>query len=103
MFAPTKTIAFNSLISLILKEYERQKTQKSHHSGKNKDDNKNEAMATSSGKGKPKYSQGVCWNCGEKGHYKDKCPKLSTSTVKPGNYTKTSGRRGLVLEKPGFL
>jgi len=19
--------------------------------------------------------RGVCWNCGEKGHYKDKCPK----------------------------
>ena len=22
-----------------------------------------------------KKPQGVCWNCGEKGHFKDKCPK----------------------------
>ena len=35
-------------------------------------------MAASSssgkGKGKPKYPRGVCWNCGKKRHYKDKCP-----------------------------
>lgn len=40
-------------------------------------------MAASSsskkGKGKPKYPRGVCWNCGEPGHYKDKCPKPATA------------------------
>ena len=38
------------------------------------------AASSSSGKGKGKtrYPQGVCWNCGEKGHYKDKCPELTT-------------------------
>ena len=82
MFAPSKTIVPDSLISLISEEYERQKTQKTRRSGKTKDDDKDEAMATSSGKGKPKYPRGVCWNCGEKGHYKDKCPKPSTSTGK---------------------
>ena len=57
------------------------KTQKSRRSGKNKDDDKDEAMAVGSGKGKgkTKYPRGVCGNCGEKGHYKDKCPKPSTS------------------------
>ena len=80
MFSPLNTIVPDSLISLISKEYERQKTQKTRRSGKAKDNDKDEAMATSSGKGKPKYPHGVCWNCGEKGHYKDKCPKPSTST-----------------------
>ena len=81
MFASTKTIAPDSLISLISEEFERMKTQKSRRSGKNKDDDKDEAMAVGSGKGKgkTKYPRGVCWNCGEKGHYKDKCPKPSTS------------------------
>jgi hypothetical protein len=76
MFAPSKTIAPDSLISLISEEYERQKTQKSRRSGKTKDD-ADEAMAASSGKGKgkPRYPRGVCWNCGETGHYKNKCPK----------------------------
>jgi hypothetical protein len=81
MFATTKTIVPDSLISLISEEYERQKTQKSRRSGKSRDDDKDEAMAVGSGKakGKTKYPRGVCWNCGEKGHYKDKCPKPSTS------------------------
>ena len=81
MFATTKTIAPDSLISLISEEYERQKTQKSRRSGKAKDDG-DEAMAASSssgkGKGKKKYPRGVCWNCGKAGHYKDKCPEPAT-------------------------
>ena len=83
MYAPSKTIAPDSLISLISEEFERQKNQKSRRSGKTKDDDKDEAMAsTSSGKGKHKYPRGVCWNCGNAGHYKNKCPKPSTSTAK---------------------
>ena len=76
MFATSKTIAPDLLISLISEEYKRQKTQKTRRSGKNKDDG-DEAMAASSGKGKgkAKYPRGVCWNCGKKGHYKDKCPE----------------------------
>jgi hypothetical protein len=85
MFAVTKTIAPDSLISLISEEYERQKTQKSRRSGKTKDDG-DEAMAVGSssgkGKGKPRYPHGVCWNCGKKGHYKDKCPDPVTTTGK---------------------
>ena len=52
MFASTKTIAPGSLISLISEEYEHQKNQKSRLSGKTKDDDKDEAIAVSSGKGK---------------------------------------------------
>ena len=42
-----------------------------------KSDGKDEAMfASLSGKGKKECKpHGVCWNCGEKGHFKDKCPK----------------------------
>ena len=84
MFAPTKTIAPDSLISLISEEFERQKTQKSRRSGKTKEDDKDEAMAVgSSSKGKGKFPRGVCWNCGEKGHYKDKCPKPAKVTKDP--------------------
>ena len=83
MYTLTKTIAQDSLISLILEEYEHQKNQKSHCSTKTKDDDKDEAMVTTSGKGKHKYPRGVCWNCGDSRHYKNKCPKPSTSTGKP--------------------
>ena len=34
--------------------------------------------STGKSNGKGKFEQkprGVCWNCGEKGHFKDKCPK----------------------------
>ena len=90
MFTSTKTIAPDSLISLISEEYEHQKMQKSHRSGKTKDDG-DEAMAASSSsgkeKGKTRSPRGVCWNCGKKGHYKDKCPEpaadKSTSTKEP--------------------
>ena len=81
MFATSKTIAPDSLISLISEEYERQKTQKSRRSGKTKDDGDEAMVASSSskkGKGKKKYPRGVCWNCGDPGHYKDKCPKPAT-------------------------
>jgi hypothetical protein len=90
MFATTKTIAPDSLISLISEEYERQKTQKTCRSGKSKDDDKDEAMAVSTGKGKgkPRYPKGVCWNCGKPGHYKPKCPEPPTSTSKPAKDTK---------------
>ena len=53
MFASSKTIAPNSLISLISEEYECQKTQKTHHSSKNKDKG-DETMAASSSSGKGK-------------------------------------------------
>ena len=82
MFTSTKTITPDSLISLISEEYEHQKTQKSHRSGKTKEDDKDEALAVGSsmkGKGR-KFPHGVCWNCGKKGHYKDKCPKPAKVT-----------------------
>ena len=54
MFATTKTIAPDSLISLISEEFERQKTQKSRRSGKTKDEDEAMAVGSSSGKGKGK-------------------------------------------------
>lgn len=81
MFATSKTIDPDALISLISEEYERQRTQQSRRTGKSKsDDPKDEAMAVGSSRGKGRFKgdrkpRGACWNCGEKGHFKDKCPK----------------------------
>ena len=81
LYAPTKTIAPDSLISLISEEFERQRTQRMRRSGgsKSKEDDKDEALSATAKSSKSKRGdrkpRGVCWNCGEKGHYKDKCPK----------------------------
>jgi len=45
-------------------------------------------MWSSGGKGKAKKEclpHRLCWNCGEKGHYKDKCPNPKKSSDKKGN------------------
>jgi hypothetical protein len=52
MWAPTKTIQPDTLISLIGEEYERQKAQHSRRTGKSKDEDKNEAMFAGSYRGK---------------------------------------------------
>ena len=59
MFATSKTIAPDSLISLISEEYERQKTQKLRRSGKTKEDDKDEAMAVGSSSGKERGSPDI--------------------------------------------
>ena len=57
--------------------------------GKLKDDNTDEAMAINPGslkgkssKGGARKPRGVCWNCGETGHHKDKCPKPKVNKAK---------------------
>ena len=97
LYAPTKTIAPDSLISLISEEYERQKTQRSRRSGggKSKEDEKDEALSATAksskakgGKGERK-PKGVCWNCGEEGHYQNKCPKPAKSAKSAKSATET--------------
>lgn len=73
LYASTKTIAPDPLISLISEEYERQKTQRSRRSGggKSKEDDKDEALsAAAAGSSKSskarrgkadKKPKGVCW------------------------------------------
>ena len=78
ILATSGTVDPDQLISLISEEYDRGVSIRSQHTGKtSKNDDKDEAMvASSSGKGKKDQKpRGVCWNCGDKGHYKDKCPK----------------------------
>jgi Zinc knuckle len=88
MYSPTKTLDPDVLISLIGEGFDRQKMQRScRYGGKAKDDDsKDEAMAVNpgsskgkGGKGGTRKPRGKCWNCGEKGHFKDKCPKPSKS------------------------
>jgi hypothetical protein len=83
MFAITKTIAPDTLISLISEEYERQKNQRGdqRQGGKAEGDEAMSVGTSSSsykGKGSGKREElprGACWNCGEVGHRRFKCPK----------------------------
>jgi len=84
LYPPTKTIDPNTLISLIAEEAKHQHSQHAHRgngSEKSKYNDKDEALSvtqgqSSRGKGGPhRFLCGVCWNCGEKGHFKDKCLK----------------------------
>ncbi len=84
MFSPDKMIMPDVLISLISEEYERQKTQRTRRSGGKGKDEADEAMSvgsssksrrSGSSKSSDWKSKVTCWNCGEKGHFKDKCPK----------------------------
>jgi len=98
LYAPMKTIDPNALISLISEEYEWQKSQHSHCSnGKSpKEDDHDEAMSASSSKGgkagghNHKFPHGTCWGHGDKGHFRDKCPKKS----KDGKESKDSPKGG---------
>jgi hypothetical protein len=55
---------------------------------------KDKAMSVSSnGKGKcfKRKPHGVCWNCRENGHFKDKCPKPAKSIKKENDLSKKGG------------
>ena len=87
LYSSTKTITPDALISLISEEYECQQVQRSRRNsgnGKAKDHDRDEALSVmssgkSSGKGRfERKPRGVCWNCEDKGHFKDKCPKPAT-------------------------
>jgi len=94
LYAPMKTIDPDTLISLISEEYEQQKAQHSRRSnGKSpKEDDCDEAMSASLSKGgkaggrNHKFPRGTCWGCGDKGHFRDKCPKK----LKDGKESKDS-------------
>jgi len=98
LYSSTKTITPDALISLISEEHECQQVQRSRRNGGNgkaKDQDRNKALSVmssgkSSGKGRfERKPRGVCWNCGEKGHFKDKCPKPITD--KKNNSSKSKG------------
>jgi hypothetical protein len=98
LYHSTKTIDPNVLISLISEEYERQKVQRLCRSnGKSpKEDNHDKAMYASSSRGRKaggmnhKFPRGTCWGCGDKGHFRDKCPKK----LKDGKESKDSPKSG---------
>jgi gag-polypeptide of LTR copia-type/Zinc knuckle len=88
MYATTKTIAPDALISLISEEADRQRSQRALRPRPQRRDNegkKDEALTVSE---KPRRgdrkTRGPCWNCGETGHFKNKCPKPK----KEGSYSK---------------
>ena len=87
-----KTIAPDFLISLTSEEYECQCAQHTccNGPGKAKDKEKDKDLTVIPGKSKGKEHKphGICWNCGDKGHYKDKCPK---PVVEKANSPKKTG------------
>ncbi|CAA7259930.1 unnamed protein product [Cyclocybe aegerita] len=86
MFSPTSTIAPDTLIRLIGEEYDHQKSQRSGHLGKAREDDRDEVMAVSlntlnnTGGGQAVNGGGGssrgCWKCGDLGHCKSQCLKM---------------------------
>jgi hypothetical protein len=96
LYSSTKTIDPDELIALISEESECNMAACSQRSGmkSSKEDDKDEAMSVSSnGKGKrfKRKPRGVCWNCREKGHFKDKCPKPAKSNENKNDSSKKGG------------
>ncbi|KAF8644347.1 hypothetical protein AX14_009429 [Amanita brunnescens Koide BX004] len=91
LYASDKTISPDALISMISEESDRQRAQRAANPRSPKKDTrgdgKDEALIASSSstkKFKPK-PKGACWNCGEVGHLKNKCPKPKDSQSSSGN------------------
>jgi hypothetical protein len=80
-FSALKTITSSDLISMLIEEADRQKAQYASRkgSGKGKEEESEALAAGESWKGKGRKGKGKkdvdCWNCGEKGHFSNKCPK----------------------------
>ncbi|KDQ50303.1 hypothetical protein JAAARDRAFT_51339 [Jaapia argillacea MUCL 33604] len=98
----------NFLINLISKEFDRVKAKQASRS-KAKADN-NEALSVQPWKGKWKGKgdglsgdkskpKGACRECGEKGHFKDSCPKKSLK-VKPKDDAKAKSGMANIVEEP---
>jgi len=87
----------NTLMTMLLQEADRQNLRMQRHkqgSGKGKDKEKDEALAVSMDKSRERRdtSKIECWNCGEMGHFRSKCPKPKKSkdtskTTKTDNQT----------------
>jgi hypothetical protein len=77
-FLGSKTMTSTDLLSMLIEESERQKAQYAQRKGsaaKSKEEDQALAVGESSKKPKRKGKKPVeCWNCGEEGHYKNKCP-----------------------------
>lgn len=86
---PTKEVKPDVLISIISEEYERHATHRSNRGKGSKTDGQDEALAVMSGRDKRK-PRGECWNCGEKGHYKNKCTKPPKASDKKSDSKKGS-------------
>ncbi|THH14813.1 hypothetical protein EW146_g5572 [Bondarzewia mesenterica] len=97
LFNPITELDPDVIIRQISDEYECRKAKKpsaSRSSGSKsaKKDN-DEAMMVSPGKRKSGWKpRGACWNCGEKGHLRDKCPHPLKSSKSNGGDARGSAR-----------
>lgn len=96
---PKREVKPDTLISIISEEYECHTTHRSNCSKTTKAESQDKALAVTPGKGKSKKPRGVCWNCREKGHFKDKCDKpLKPSGGEKGTSTKKSSSVNAAVE-----
>jgi gag-polypeptide of LTR copia-type/Pol polyprotein, beta-barrel domain len=103
LYSSTKTIDPDELISLVSEEYERHAAQRLRCTGGNtsKGNDKDEAMfASPNGKGKrpERRPRGICWNCGDNGHYKDKCPKPAKLSANKSGSQNSNGTVNVAVE-----
>src|SRR6266571_3474459 len=86
MFSTSRTIAPNTLISLLVEESDRQRAQYARRKfgGKGQEGEKDEALSVALDKGKKPRKDVESWNCGEKGHFCHQCKKPKKANSKKG-------------------
>src|SRR5271168_741488 len=76
-FSGTRTITSSDLISMLIEEADRQKAQYAQWKGSGKGKEEDEALVVGeSSRGNKRWGKKdvECWNCGKKGHFRNKCP-----------------------------
>jgi hypothetical protein len=101
MYASTKTIDPDVLMSLLVEEADRQKAQLARRrvSEKGKEDERDEALSVGAEiESKPRKGKGranvTCWNCDKRGHYSSECREPKKSNEKDDAKTMSVGMRG---------
>ena len=93
MFAPTKSIEPDVLMSLLMEEAERQKAQLARRAFRKGKEEHDEALGVTDGS-RPRKGKGraniTCWNCNKKGHYSNECEEPKKDDEPKGGSANTA-------------